>query len=687
MREDLVRGWVGLFNASCSGVWPYAPTMAYLTHFTYDGDSRCKLIWLKNHQTVSATPAIHAVRQTYPNSIIDVLLSHHTKAILQYSPHINNLIASDNFRFSCLRDALKPKLFREFFSMLRTVHSQKYDIVLVFHHLTTKLGALKYATISYFSGAKTIIGLDTQDSRSRLLTHSIPDLGFGVRHEIDYWLDMVCLILEGQSLLCQSNQGLTLHEQQSLLCRIKTENRYTELTILLEHEAWAEQQLATMNISSPIIMHPGSGQFSTGRRWSPKKFAHVADVFQEDGYPVIIVGTHADNTQSMITCMKTSPINLTGKTTIHQLTALLKRSALFIGGDSGVCHIAAASSVPMITIFGSTNARAWGYSGEKQILLQAGIPCQPCAYINHTVGLLEGCSAKTCLKLITPDHVINAGKHLLEVCTSPLKERGCGGVCVSEKANILGVYIHAVTFSQTIDIIETFIATEKPHQITTVNPEFVVTAQHDIVFRQIINRSALALPDGIGLLKAAKWLNEPTLPERVAGVDVVKALAKLSAERGYRLYFLGARPGVAEMAMAVLKKRYPNMVAVGAFAGSPSAKDEDMIVAKIQMAKPDIVFVAYGAPRQDKWIARNMHRLSVAVLIGVGGAFDFISGVTTRAPKWMQNYGLEWLHRLMYQPSRWRRIWNAVPKFMWLVYFPTLAKHPQGEGNNMGRRN
>ena len=110
------------------------------------------------------------------------------------------------------------------------------------------------------------------------------------------------------------------------------------------------------------------------------------------------------------------------------------------------------------------------------------------------------------------------------------------------------------------------------------------------------------------------------------------------------------------------------MVTVGTFAGSPRAEDEDEIVAKIQQANPDVIFVAYGAPNQDKWIARNMGRLPASVLIGVGGAFDFISGTSKRAPVWMQRAGLEWLHRFVQQPSRWRRIWNAVPRFLWLVW-------------------
>jgi N-acetylglucosaminyldiphosphoundecaprenol N-acetyl-beta-D-mannosaminyltransferase len=236
------------------------------------------------------------------------------------------------------------------------------------------------------------------------------------------------------------------------------------------------------------------------------------------------------------------------------------------------------------------------------------------------------------------------------------------------KASILGVRVHAVTFEQALAQIEAFIAAGGPHQVATVNPEFVVAAQKDDIFRQIINRAALSFPDGNGLLKAARWLNQPRLPERIPGVDVVEALASLSARKGYRIYFLGARPGVAEKAIEVLQQRYPGMVAAGAFAGSPRAEDEDDIVAKIQAARPDIVLVAYGAPRQDKWIARNMHRLPASVLMGVGGAFDFISGATRRAPRWMQQMSLEWLHRFIQQPSRWRRMWNAVPRFLGLVF-------------------
>ena len=208
-------------------------------------------------------------------------------------------------------------------------------------------------------------------------------------------------------------------------------------------------------------------------------------------------------------------------------------------------------------------------------------------------------------------------------------------------ATILNVKVHALTNAQTLALIEDFIAGGKPRQLVTVNPEFVVEAQQDDEFRHIINSAALALPDGIGLLKAAKFLKTTPLPERVPGSDLVVRLAELSHQKGYRLYFLGAWEGVAEKAIAKLKSRYPNLQVAGAFAGSPAPEENEAIVQRILPTHPDILLVAYGAPRQDKWIARNLEQLNIPVCIGVGGSFDFIAGVTQRAPVWVQNLHLE----------------------------------------------
>jgi N-acetylglucosaminyldiphosphoundecaprenol N-acetyl-beta-D-mannosaminyltransferase len=239
------------------------------------------------------------------------------------------------------------------------------------------------------------------------------------------------------------------------------------------------------------------------------------------------------------------------------------------------------------------------------------------------------------------------------------------------RVDILGIKIDDVTSEEALARIEQFVADSRPHLVTTVNPEFIVAAQTDAAFAQILNQADLNLPDGQGLLWAARLLGIP-LRERVTGVDTLIRLAELSAEKGYAIYLLGAAEGVAEAAAQVLKGRFPGLRVVGTYAGSPAPDEEDGIVERIRRADPQLLFVAYGAPRQEQWIVRNMPRLQVTVAMGVGGAFDFISGKTSRAPIWLQRLGLEWLHRLAHQPWRWRRM-TALPRFCWLL----LRKGPR----------
>ena len=227
--------------------------------------------------------------------------------------------------------------------------------------------------------------------------------------------------------------------------------------------------------------------------------------------------------------------------------------------------------------------------------------------------------------------------------------------------NILSVPVHNITQVETLALIDDFIASRQPHQLCTVNPEFVMAAQADSEFMTILRDADLCLPDGVGLLWAAKVLGKP-LRERVAGSDLVPAIAAEAAERGWRVFLLGAAQGVAEQATAILKTRSPNLIVAGTWAGSPDPKEDEAITARIRAARPDVLFVAYGAPAQDKWIARNRNRLRAPVMLGVGGAFDFIAGVAERAPRWMQKLGLEWLHRLVRQPWRWKRM-LALPQF------------------------
>jgi N-acetylglucosaminyldiphosphoundecaprenol N-acetyl-beta-D-mannosaminyltransferase len=228
--------------------------------------------------------------------------------------------------------------------------------------------------------------------------------------------------------------------------------------------------------------------------------------------------------------------------------------------------------------------------------------------------------------------------------------------------SILGVRVHAVTMDETLAWIEAAVAARTPRQICTANPEFLVAAQHDREFRDLLNQADLVIPDGVGVLWAARWLGG-RLRERVAGSDLIYRLAERAAQRGWRLYFLGAAEGVAATTAERLQALYPGLIVAGTFAGSPRVEENDAIVARIQAARPDVLMVAYGAPAQDKWIARNRERLRVPVSLGVGGAFDFVAGVAQRAPAWVRRLGLEWLHRLWHQPWRARRVFNAAIRF------------------------
>lgn len=237
-----------------------------------------------------------------------------------------------------------------------------------------------------------------------------------------------------------------------------------------------------------------------------------------------------------------------------------------------------------------------------------------------------------------------------------------------EHVDILGVPVHAVTMAQTLALIESYVTEPRLHQIATVNPEFVMTAQTDAAFRHILRTADLCLPDGVGLLYAARRMGR-RLPERVPGSELVYHLAELSAARDWPLFLLGAAPGVAEEAGELLCRRYPGLTVAGTYAGSAAVEENDDIVRRINDSGAQILLVAYGAPKQDKWIGRNRDNLpQVRVAIGVGGSLDFITGRAVRAPQWAQDHGLEWLHRLYKEPWRWRRM-LALPRFAIRVLF------------------
>lgn len=235
-----------------------------------------------------------------------------------------------------------------------------------------------------------------------------------------------------------------------------------------------------------------------------------------------------------------------------------------------------------------------------------------------------------------------------------------------EVLSILAVKVHNVTIGQALSLVKRYMDEPRLHQIATVNPEFVMTAQKDAAFRRVLNEADLCLPDGIGLLLAGRWLGQP-LSERVAGSDLVYKVAAEAANHGWRLFLLGAEPGVADQAAKLLQSKYPRLQIAGTYPGSPALDENTALVTRINESGTDILYVAYGAPAQDLWIARNNEALdNVRVAIGVGGSLDFVTGRAVRAPRWIQKIGLEWLYRLVREPWRWKRM-LALPQFTFLV--------------------
>ena len=202
-------------------------------------------------------------------------------------------------------------------------------------------------------------------------------------------------------------------------------------------------------------------------------------------------------------------------------------------------------------------------------------------------------------------------------------------------------------------------------QVCTVNPEFIIEARRRPAFSRTLAAADLCTPDGVGVLWAARRAGV-RLDERVTGSDAIYRLCERAAVQGWRVFFLGAAAGVAERAAAELARLYPGLRVAGTFGGSPADADWRQIRQRLAAARADLLFVAYGHPRQDLWIYQHRRELPVAVAMGVGGAFDFVAGITPRAPLWMQRLGLEWLFRLVRQPWRWRRM-KTLPRFVLLV--------------------
>ena len=228
---------------------------------------------------------------------------------------------------------------------------------------------------------------------------------------------------------------------------------------------------------------------------------------------------------------------------------------------------------------------------------------------------------------------------------------------------ILGVKVHDLTMREAVERVKELFRTGRQGYVVTPNPEFIMSAAKDKEFTHILNKSDLSIPDGAGLVWASRIWGTP-LRERVAGSDLFWELCAEAARRGGRIFLLGAKPGVAEKTAQIVRKRFPKIKIAGTFAGDGSPAGDVETIANLNQSAShhpiDILFVAYGHGKQERWIKRNLKKVKVKVAVGVGGTFDYVSGQVALAPKFMRVLGLEWLYRLIREPWRIKRQWALV---------------------------
>ena len=231
------------------------------------------------------------------------------------------------------------------------------------------------------------------------------------------------------------------------------------------------------------------------------------------------------------------------------------------------------------------------------------------------------------------------------------------------KIDVMGVQFDNVTMGEALERAREILNGRETCYCVTPNPEIVYEAMHDEDFRSLLNGAAMVLPDGVGVLLGAKLLKTP-LKEKVTGVDFAAGLLPILEAEGKKLYLLGSKPGVAELAAQNMLAKCPNLQICGMADGY--FKDEGPVIEKINAANPDVLFVCLGSPKQERFMKAHQSELHVKLMIGLGGSLDAFAGTVKRAPAWVSRIGMEWFYRLCKEPKRFKRMLR-LPKFVFAV--------------------
>ena len=357
-----------------------------------------------------ATPALRALRETYPHAHIDLLVTPDSAGILNGWQVIDRIIVLDKYLFDYPQQFLtRPHNLLRLKPLWRDLRDGHYDAVLLLHHLTLPFGRLKHQLLLRATGAQWRVGLD--NGHGWFLNVRVKDNGFGAMHEAEYYLAVAGAV------------GAKTKDKRLVVPLSEADHRQA-WQLLYEHET-------PQNIRHPIIaMHPGSGGYSTARRWAPERFAQLADtLYSSVGGQLLLLGgpEEAELHQHIIDMMHSEmPVrSMAGRGSIKVTAALLEQVDLFIGNDSALVHLAVAAGTPTVAIFGLTNAQAWGpfadeKAGQQALIVRLNLPCMPCFYRGHDLGTPEGCATRDCLALLGVDPVATAARRLLKKTKSEL---------------------------------------------------------------------------------------------------------------------------------------------------------------------------------------------------------------------------------------------------------------------------
>ncbi len=345
------------------------------------------------------TPALRALKATYPSARIDVLTSKGASA-LEGLPYLDRVILFDKHRYDQPRDAFKPANLVRAFKFLANLSLARYDAVILFHHLALPFGALKFAALTLSTFSPIRVGLDNAKGRAWFLNRKVADRGFGAKNEREYWLDLAAAL--GAKLPEGDGGGVELVVSEA--DRIK-----------------AHRLTANIGPRPLIALAPGSGNYSLARRWLPARFARVADeLVERQGAHILIMGSPEELELASEICnqmRQSSEVTiLAGSTTVSEAVAVLEQCKLFIGNDGGSAHLASVAGIAGLIIFGPSNARAWKPFGKQMVVVEAPInlPCRPCLYTGFELGSRTGCASRPCLTFINPEQVLEEAEKLLD---------------------------------------------------------------------------------------------------------------------------------------------------------------------------------------------------------------------------------------------------------------------------------